>query len=332
MVMVVRCNNGVVTDEYLNIIGDTLSTLGQKVVYTKCVNDVFKETKDTIIVVARTVDAYKLIIHGYKRIIMWFQGVEPEESFMAHHSKTRFAILSHMEKTILKKSIFCFFVSKAMMTHYENKYGFKLCQNNYYVMPCLNSKMHPEVFQGKNKYKRNIFAYIGSMAIWQKFEDTVIAYKKVQNLSLTNAELWVFTNEKDKAEDVLKKYGIEKYKIDYVDNKELPEALSEVKYGFIIREDNIVNRVATPTKISTYITCGLIPIYSKCLSDFHSIAQDMEYVVCYDNEFDDKILQLDHMDIDRFSVLKEYEDVYSRYYDIEGHKERIKRLLELLVN
>lgn len=320
MALVVKCNNGIVTDEYLELIGSALSKCEHSVDYTNNFADALKLDKNEIVVVARTVEAFKLITKGYKKVIVWFQGIEPEESYMAHHSKLRYGVLSYMEKVILKKSLFNLFVSTEMVRHYQNKYNLLIPESSYYVMPCQNTELHPEAFESQDKYKKNIFVYTGSMAVWQKFEDTVKVYKEIENSGVKDCEFWVYTGEKNEAERLLKKYDVKKYKIDFVKNTELPRVLADAKYGFIIREDTPVNRVATPTKISTYLSCGLIPIYSACLAGFHDIASSMKFVVCYDEHYKSKVQEFACEDICNKDILAEFSNVFRLYYNNTVHE------------
>ena len=329
MALVVKCNNGIVTDEYLELIGSALQECGHAVNYTNNFRDALKLEKSEVVVVARTVEAFQLIIKGYKKVIVWFQGIEPEESYMSHHSKLRYHVLSGMERVILKKSWFKLFVSTEMVRHYQRKYKLLIPESSYYVMPCQNTELPPEAFESEDKYKKNIFVYTGSMAVWQKFEDTVKVYKEIENSGIKDCEFWVYTGEKEEARRLLEKNDIKNYKIDFVKNTELPRVLADAKYGFIIREDTPVNRVATPTKISTYLSCGLIPIYSACLAGFHDIATSMKYVICYE---EGNISQIDNfcfMKINKNEVLNEYQKIFERYYDLTYHKNQLTRLINL---
>lgn len=333
MVVIVKCNNGIVTDKYLEVIGNSFKEVNcGDVKYVSNYKDALEYDKDTVVVVARIVDAIQLFFRKYNRIVMWFQGIEPEESYMTHHSKFRFYILNYLEKYIIQHSVFKFFVSEEMILHYERKYKLKLEKDTYYCMPCLNTGIHTAAFKADRKYENNYFAYVGSMAVWQKFEETVNIYKKIEKLGLENTKLFVFTGEKQKAEEILKRKGVEKYSIDFVSNNKLSKALEGIKYGFIIREDTAVNRVATPTKISTYLSCGLIPIYSSCLKDFDAIAQKMKFVIC-DNEimykklnyFNDYIINSDE-------IYCEYEKIFNSYYSEKVHSDSIKQLLKKSIN
>lgn len=332
LVAVVRCDNSTVTDNYLKIIGDSISSLGEHIEYVENIKDAYKFSPNTIVVVARIIDAIKLYMHGYKKLIMWFQGVEPEESFMSHNNSVRYGILSVLEKYILKHAIFLFFVSDEMKKHYEKKYSLEFDEKKFYCMPCLNTEIHKESFYGNEKYSNNYFAYIGSMAVWQRFEDTIDIYKSIEELGLNNTKLFVFTSEAKIAQELINSRNIRNYQIDYVKNDELPNALKKVKYGFIIRENTIVNRVATPTKISTYLSCGMIPIYSECLTDFDTIAKQMIYVNPDDHQMLERLKNSKFSNIDVTSIYKEYSSIFDTYYNSHLHRQKIEKLLMDIVS
>ena len=329
MVVILKCSNGTVTDKYLEIIGAAIIELGEQVVYVNTHQQVLDYGKETVIVAARIVDAAKLYVRGYRKIIMWIQGVEPEESFMAHKSQIRFKILSLMEKQILQRALFVFFVSQEMKKHFETKYQMTFDDNHIYCMPCMNTQIHKDCFLTKNKYEKNYFAYIGSLAVWQKFEETVDVYKKIEDSGLPNTKLFVYTSEGDKAKKVLELKGIKNYYVGFVKNEELKNELKHLKYGFIIREDNAVNRVATPTKISTYLSCGMIPIYSRCLKDFDRIADNMVYVIPDDSNVIEKVNSERYKSISPETIYNEYNAVFESYYSIENH---IKNMIPILTN
>ena len=322
MATVVKCNNGVVTDTYMELIGKALS-YSERVRYCRDMREcVAICPKTETIVVARTVDAFRAILRGYKKIVVWFQGVEPEESYMAHHSKLRRSVLSTMERIILKRGEFFFFVSKAMKRHYESKYRITIDEDNCYIMPCQNTVFHPESFATAGKYSSNIYTYVGSLAVWQKFDETIRLYKEIEKMGLPNTELRVFTFDQDMAREMLRDAGVQHYSVGCVRNEDMPCVLADIKYGFIIREDNIVNRVATPTKISTYMSCGVIPIYSDCLEGFSEAARQLKYAIKNDEKKIEKIRQLSFVDYK--DIEKEYKEFFDIHYSGEKHIEQLK--------
>lgn len=331
MATIVKCNNGTVTDSYLEAIGEALSKIGEKVVFTKNVKNINSSSRQEIVVVARLMDYLSVRIRGFKNIVMWFQGVEPEESYMSHQSKTRKCILEFIEKRALKKSIFCYFVSQAMQEHYARKYRIAFAPEKVFCMPCLNTGIHESTFHRDQKYRKNIFVYVGSLAPWQKFEETLDIYQNIITYGIQDIELRIYTPDQEKARAIVKDRGIENATIGFVDNEHIPEVLSDVKFGFVIRDDNVVNNVATPTKLSTYLSCGVIPIYSRSLYDFYSIARNMRYAICFDNEFKNKLLKLSKEQILNEEVYKEYKNVFDTYYNrdkyIDLAAQKMKKIL-----
>ena len=233
-----------------------------------------------------------------------------------------------MERFILKKAYFCIFVSEEMKRHYEKKYYITFDKDEYYCMPCMNTEIHPTAFDDSKKYSNNYFAYIGSLAVWQRFEDIVYIYKCIEDSGIPNCKLLVYTPQKKEAETIIEKYGVKNYYVDYVENQDLPIRLREAKYGFIIRDNTTVNRVATPTKISTYLSCGLIPIYSECIKDFADVARNMKYVVQYDSQYIDRIKNMSSCSINASDILMEYSKVFSTYYSPEYHVNHLRRMLD----
>ena len=137
-----------------------------------------KLPKKAWIVVANPADAVNLRIHGYTNIILWAQGVSPEESYMTNGSMISKLFLEIIEKLSLNFSRFTFLVSNAMKEHYEKKYKIDFGQSCF-IMPCFNSTLDLQSFEYPQKYENNIFTYVGSTAAWQCFKETISLYKQL---------------------------------------------------------------------------------------------------------------------------------------------------------
>ncbi|MBU7007220.1 hypothetical protein [Phosphitispora fastidiosa] len=324
MVWIVGCNNSIVTDFYLNIIESAIKIITTtNVLKADSIDSIKNSNKNDYYIVARIIDAVKLYLKGRQNIIFWVQGVEPEESYMRHKNVFKKVVLEILERFILTRAKFVFFVSNTMKKHYEIKYGINF-NERHYIMPCFNTNIHKPAFFKKGKYKNNVFVYIGSLSVWQRFDKVVAFYKCIEEFGIFNSKLLVLTSERQKATDILKKSGIRNYEVSFVNNDELPNILSDAKYGFIIRDDVIVNHVATPTKISTYLSCGVIPIYSSCLKDFHRVSEGMRYKILYDTDSIQNVLSgLLREEINSMEIYEEYKNVFSTYYNVDYHIKNI---------
>lgn len=307
---VVRCSNSVVTDYYLNVIGKACERVN---------------SDKNITITARYRDAVVAKIHGNK-VIFWSQGVGAEEYAMRHNNKIKLFFVNVMAYLALKWSDFPVFVSNAMKEHYEKKYKIRFAENKYYIMPCYNTSLREDAFSEKDKYVKNTFVYTGSMEKWQGVPHILECYKKIEDSGLPNAKLEIYTAEQEIAERLVKEAGLINYSIGCCTNEELQIVLGRIKYGFILREDNVVNRVSTPTKISTYLANGVIPIYSKCIASFQEVASMMTYVV-EEEDIERKIRFFDAKQIEAENVLIEYRKVFDTYYSDEYH---ITNLVERL--
>lgn len=213
--------------------------------------------------------AVPYILRGYKNIIIWIQGVVPEEAIMKGYGKYRYIIHSALEYLTIRKAKLLFMCSQTMENHYEKKYKLSLSHKTF-IMPCFNEiNVNNSDFERTNKYKNNTFLYIGTLNVWQCFEEIVQVYKIVEEKMHGKCCLYIYTPDKEEAYDIIQKYQVKNYRIDYLPANELGEKIGLFKYGFVLRKNNTVNRVATPTKLSNYIAHGVIPIYSECLQSFH---------------------------------------------------------------
>lgn len=322
--------NSEVTDYYTETVALALERAGYETEtvaadgIAECVGS--RAGKDDWFFSADAVEACRLRLRGFSNVILWCQGVIPEESYLRHRSKVRARILSLIERHALKKASFCLFVSDAMRRHYEEKYklGF---EGRCFVMPCFNSELVSEFFFTEGKYDSPTFCYVGSLAAWQCFEQTVDLYKDIESC-VPGARLKVLTFEQDEALGILKSKGVERFELGCVPPDKVAAELADVSYGFVLREDNIVNRVATPTKFSSYMSAGVIPIFSDCLDSFANLARGLRFAVSADESVDAESVVLGCSKvIRREDVLAEYRQVFDTYYSREYYIEKLAPLL-----
>lgn len=330
MIWMLQSTNSEVTDYYLQTVAIALEKVGFAATMVPV-----EEVRACVMTHAKSGDwfftassmeACRIYSRGARNIILWCQGIIPEESFLRHGSKTRAALLSLIERRALKNAAFCLFVSNDMRRHYERKYKLDF-DGRCFVMPCFNSTLQPESILAEGKYDSPTFAYVGSLAAWQCFEATVDLYKELEN-RLSGARLKVLTFDQDRARDVLKAKGVECYEVDCVPPEKVAKELSGVAYGFVIREDDPVNRVATPTKLSSYMAAGVIPVFSDCIGSFSGLARGLKYAIPIGRPVDvDAVARRCAEPVRREEVLGEYRRVFDTYYSREYYVEGLAPLL-----
>lgn len=328
MVYIVRCNNSIVTDYYLDIIGEMLSDFGENV--ENYSHEIVVDKKD-VIIVATVVDFIKVYKKGYRKIIFWMQGIEAEESYLKHKSNIRKIVLNKMTKFTLKNAVAVFYVSKSMQEYEENKFRIDT-KSKSFVMPCFNISDNTETCFDEEKYENNIFTYVGSLSKWQCFEDTLDFYKKIEK-NLSNTKLCIYTFEKEKAKEIIEQKEIKNYTVDCVKPNELTETLRKVKFGFVLRQDIAVNNVATPTKLSSYLSAGVIPIFSECLLDFTEKTKNLQYVIPVNKrmEIPQRLKRMIEGKVECKNIKAEYDYLFSTYYNPSYYKDMYcQKLYDLL--
>ena len=309
--MLVYCkypSNHVVTNYYMDIIKEAFVYSGYKVkTYNK---EDLNIDKNAIFIVSNPLEQLQLYLKGCRNFVTWSQGVVPEESYMKHKSWIRWKVISLIDKFAFKRCKVLLLVSQYQKEFYENKYKLNLSDKSY-VMPCYNCEIEKDAFNNINKKNKNIFVFAGScVTIWQYFEETMKYYKKIETKYADKVELLILTKDKKYAESILEKYKIKNFNIDYVSVENLPSKLSDCKFGLLLRKDNIVNNVATPTKLSTYLSCGLIPIVSSSIKDFARDMKGRRNFIVVDDEEDISLVE---------SYINEESNIYELYNDISNY-------------
>ncbi len=318
-------NNGLVTDWYIRSIGDVFARLGFDVEYTDDCTKVGDFRSDLYFVsVVKT--ATILFAKGCKRLVYWAQGIAPEEDYLRFGSKPRKVAFDICERLTLKRAERVFMVSDAMRRHFESKYGLDLVGKTF-VAPCCNETMHPETFQEPGKYDHPVFTYAGGLSKYQCIDEMLELFTDIQG-KIPDAELLFYTWDVDKARDFVAAHGIRNVVVESKKQDELPGALARAKYGLVIRDDIAVNRVATPTKISTYMANGVIPVVTSCVESFADASQGLEHVVCCEaSRIAEAVAGMERMRVDAGDVLGEYRAFFDEYFDLGGKAQAIEEFL-----
>ena len=311
-----------VTEYYYNIILSALRSNSCMVIETNWIS--FKEiprSKSVYVLVTRDRDLLKLFLSGFRNFIFWFQGIGPEERFMmnGYTNKLKYYFNSMIECLALRKSKYKIVVSKYQKEHYVKKYHLNEKKHVFFIMPCYNSEIHKNSFFVEKKYEQNIFCYAGGMQIWQGFDLMLSFYKEIEKMN-DNVCLRIYSKDVEQSKAAIKKYKIKNWSVECLSPKDLDVALSHCKFGFILREDNVVNNVATPTKLATYVGNGVIPIYTAALSSYRDLALTHKYLCCVNNVKDiNPVLKYLNTKINGEDVYKDFSDLYDGYFNTEKY-------------
>lgn len=323
-------DNQVVTTHYVDVITQGIIKAGFS---AQAIDSISPNTgnKSRGIVVISPFDVIKARLAGYRYVVFWSQGLAAEESYMRNGSRARLELLKAISKCALTRSDLTFLVSGAMREYYRKEYGVALCKT--VVMPCFNEEVRSA--SPLDKRTGNVFLYAGGLAPWQCFEETACLYHAVEE-QVEDASLLVLVKDQERAERILKASGVVRYEIDYVGQEQLSRRIQGVSYGFCLREDNPVNNVATPTKLSTYVANDIVPICSKALVDFCDVSRRSRAViqvssVPISNDDRDRIVKYCKSPLSREQIHEDFLAYFGRYYSTATYVDEIARQVRELV-
>ncbi|MDY3122946.1 MAG: hypothetical protein SOW21_00920 [[Actinobacillus] rossii] len=315
---------------YMGIIEKALKKISDDVRYIDNLNDLLCD--DIVIVVNAKAHLQVLLKNRKQKVICWYQGIMPEELKVNYTRKDKWLkiiLWTLFEYISLTKVTFALFVSERMKEHYLKKYNISL-ESNSYIMPCFNQELIENSFFTAGKYDIPTFVYAGTMSKWQCVDEMLLLFKKIEE-KIPDATLSIYTQDKEIAKSYIHKYKLNNVIIDYLPYQELFHAIKKFKYGFLIREDIEMNRVATPTKMNSYLANGIIPVYSDCIYAFKNNLNDFPYQVkVSSNYFDciDEILKIEKLDIVPNVILDSIRTIaFGSFYSKEFHIENLSKIL-----
>ncbi|MDD9174895.1 hypothetical protein PVK63_09360 [Aliivibrio sp. S2TY2] len=216
------------------------------------------------IVVDNPISAIIFSIFNFK-VTLWLQGSGAHESYQRRHSILRFFLLQLIDAVGLTLSHDIIFVSDHMEDVYIKQY------------PWLKDKTEVLYCSSDLKYiKRdkieNSFCYVGGLSTWQMIDDTLLFFNNLKKYN-NACKIYIITRNVD---EVLAKISEREYFLlknavikSIEDRLEMQNFLSAMQFGVLLREDNMINNVASPIKLAEYLSCDVNVITTTALTSFH---------------------------------------------------------------
>lgn len=207
--------------------------------------------------------------------IIDLHGVVPEENKLANNN-FKYHLYNLCEQMIFKKISVAICVTNAMVLHYKAK--FSSSNIKYVVFSILPETTSKIKIQKDIKNNEINVVYSGNTQKWQNI-DLMINF--IKSNMYNNINYIILTNELSKMNELIEKQipdlKSKRIQVLSVSPEDLYKYYEIAHYGFILRNDIAVNRVACPTKLIEYMSYGIIPIIlSPKIGDFESYG--FEYV------------------------------------------------------
>lgn len=311
---------------YVQVVERALAELGLRLIRANSIQEIPMRADIFVIDCKRATEVR--LRRPQSRFWLWVQGIVPEEAELQFGSKMRKWFWTGLERMSIPKAKCVFMVSHAMKDHYARKYGFRSLP--VFIMPCVNQRLDPTLFVTPQKYSAPRFVYAGSMHRWQCIEEMLDSFSLIRG-KFPTASLTIYTKEQAPASRMIAARSLEGVELAYCRPEELPLALAKYKYGFILRHHHIVNAVATPTKVSSYMAAGVIPIITKAVFDYAERLVDADPIVLL-NEADPReilagICRLEARNFTGEEVLASYSKIFREYFDLDLYGPAISSFL-----
>lgn len=224
------------------------------------------------------------------KIIYDFRGLFSAESYYKHRQIIRSATLYFLEFFMYAVSDYICSVSDALA---------KLLRHIYYdrditVIPCGVETVYKRQYPIDRNYVKIL--YCGSINQWQQFDRCINVYKDIcKNIP---ALLSIYTPHCEMAKQYLQSINIKATEIEYVRHDDLMYRMRGHDYGLLLREDHIINRVASPIKAIEYLACGIIPLVTDNIGDISSDIKRYKIGFIMDEKFEMDLLRSAYKDED----------------------------------
>lgn len=216
---------------------------------------------------ARAVKAWR----SRSKLIMDLHGATPEE-IVFHYSPSQNQQIAVAQETELEREIVCnadFITcqSENMVDHLKSKYPNTRAQ--FHPFQCsVRSDLFSfdaevrECYRQKLAVKEDeiLFVYCGSYHKWQNVQYSVEVFAEYIKAGARSAVLLIMCpNPGDDLLNFAYSLGlnVRNFRIMKVLHEEVSSYLNAADIGFLIRDDSVVNRVASPTKLGEYLACGI---------------------------------------------------------------------------
>lgn len=275
-----------------------------------------------------------LAIHPRAEIIHWFQGIEAVERRFLHKGWRgwgRWVLWTLMERILLRRAKVKLFVSQQMRIFLGDK---EQSSQVSLVIPCYNVDIGNITASEPERYHHINMVYAGSMYPWQCVEQSLEAYRAVR-MYRPDATMTIFTREVERASEMCRRMGLTEVRVEAVSPTQLLERLNEFSYGFILRDAMVINEVSTPTKFSSYVGAGVIPIITKATPALVEMASLTAFKITTNTskeyiEIAESVLQISESTPSPLDVATSYKAIFEMYFDDTSHKQAIKQAITAL--
>ncbi len=173
-----------------------------------------------------------------------------------------------------------------------------------------------------------VLCYSGGVSGWQRIEDIIHLFKLCVDAD-KRIKVLVLTNEVDKLGEIIRSVSLpeSRYKLISVAHAEIRKYLSAADLGVVLREDNVINNVASPIKIAEYLACGLPVVMTEGIGDYSNLLprEGLALKLNEKNSLEQQVI--DYINSIHFKQVKEKASHYAiNNFTMQSHLDKYNKL------
>ena len=182
--------------------------------------------------------------------------------------------LEKIEASVINESDEVIFVSSQMKDYYINIYQRKI--QSGHIINCASTIGRQLSITAREKKRKElaiddkiVFVYLGSYRKYQMVEETIKIFIDIKK-QLNSAHLLILTSHREVFLKALEISGLEKseFTIESVSQNQVQNYLCAADFGFLLRDNSLVNKVSSPTKYAEYLMSGLPVLITEGVGDY----------------------------------------------------------------
>jgi glycosyltransferase involved in cell wall biosynthesis len=217
-----------------------------------------------------------------KKIIVDFHGDLIAEMDMRNDSRWKISLAFQEEQDALKVASGILTASNKLIELLRERHG--MFNTKAASVPCgVDVTRFSHAASNRNSQRKQlkledriVFCYLGGLQKWQNIDETIVLFKRIHSLD-NRAYLLLITNgDTSECQKKLKDIGNygENYAFMSLLSDQIPTYLPMADFGFLLRADSPVNRVASPTKLGEYLAAGMPVITTPFAGDATQIVEE----------------------------------------------------------
>ncbi len=214
---------------------------------------------------------------SYKKIKLIYdnRGVRIDEEIMTGHWKRKgikVYIFRWLDKKLLSSSDVIIVVSHKFKTYLINSFNvINFNQNKIFIIP-NRTDINSSAFSNRN-INQPICVYAGSAAKWQSLNELANIFKTMISV-FKDIKILILTYHLVDFQKILSHKELkDKVTLRKVPPKFVFAELSNCNFGILIRDNNLINNVASPLKFAEYLSAGLPVLISEGIGDTENIVK-----------------------------------------------------------